>query len=452
MARPDPDAVGQAFLEAMGLVETSRLKRLWSTGRSAAGLARSMLSRRAEPTEADLKSLMRLTERLGELKGLAMKAGQVLSFVDAAMPAESRAMLALLQTKAPASPFDRVEATLRAALGPRAGPLLEGLERVPVAVASIGQVHRARLADGTQVAVKVRHAGIEEALKGDFATAQAGIGVAKLMMPFVAESGLEAIGELRTAVLEECDFELEGRRQQAFGALFVNDPVIVVPSVLEELTARTVLTTRWKPGTSFERFVSGGPSQAQRDAIGAALFRFYIGALYRAGQFHADPHPGNYAVAEDGRLVVYDFGCVRSFADETVLGLARLVEALRADDAPRLREAGQQLGFRSSLAGEDFAVFRRFARGFFGPVLAQGPNVIPADGSFDMRQLSKDKLALARLGMPGKLLFLARIRFGVYAVLARLGARVDWGELERGWAAEVQQRHGEAAPGVGRVS
>ena len=330
-------------------------------------------------------------------------------------------MRALLQTKAPASPFEQVEATIRAELGGAASSLLDGLERVPVAVASIGQVHRGRLADGTLVAVKVRHVGIEQALLGDFATAQAGVGFVKVLMPLMAQSGAAAIDEVQTAVLEECDFALEGRRQQAFGELFATDPLIVIPPVLEALTTRAVLTTGWRPGTLFESFVSAGPSQHERDAIGAALFRFYIGALYRAGQFHGDPHPGNYAVADDGRLVVYDFGCVRSFPAATVLGLARLVDALRADDAARLQEAGHQLGFRSSLSGADFAVFRRFARSFFGPVLANGPTVVPPDGGFDAKQLSQDKLALARLGMPGKLLFLARIRFGVYAVLARLG-------------------------------
>lgn len=437
MARPNPEDVGRAFLEASGLVPTSRLGRLWRTGRSAAGLARSMLGGHGEPTDADLESLAKLAERLGTLKGVAMKAGQVMSFIDASMPAETRAMLALLQTKAPASPFAQVEATLRAELGTRAEALLAGLERAPIAVASIGQVHRGRLADGTEVAVKVRHQGIEEAIRGDFATAALGMGFAKVLVPGLADTGQAAIDEVRTALLEECDFALEGRRQREFGELFAHDPVIVIPEVLSELTAAAVLTTHWRPGTPFEGFLASGPSQAQRDLLGAALFRFYVGALYRHGQFHGDPHPGNYAVAGDGRLVVYDFGCVRSFSSQTVSGLARLVEALRADDPTRLREAGRQLGFGSSLQGEDFTVFRRFARSFFGPVLASGPTVVPPDGGVDARQVMKDKLAFARLRMPGKLLFLARIRFGVYAVLARLGARVDWGALERGWAAEV---------------
>jgi predicted unusual protein kinase regulating ubiquinone biosynthesis (AarF/ABC1/UbiB family) len=205
-----------------------------------------------------------------------------------------------------------------------------------------------------------------------------------------------------------------------------------------------VLTTRWLPGATFEAFLASNPSQATRDAVGEALYSFYVGTLYRTGHFHGDPHPGNYAFTGAGRVVVYDFGCVRTFPPDVVRALAQLVGALRADEPGRLRAAGRALGFTSTLEGEDFTVFRRFARGFFGPLLQPGVGVIPPDSGLEARQVARDKLQLARLGMPGRLLFLLRIRFGLYAVLSRLGARVDWGGLEARWASDAAQ--GLSAP------
>lgn len=439
MARKTPTELAKSFLAARASVPTSRLGRLVRTGRSAVGLATSMLGARDdEPTERELASIAAMVGRLGELKGVAMKMGQIASFIDPSLQPEVRELLALLQTTSPASPFEAVEATLREQLGPRADALLAHLEKTPIAVASIGQVHRATLPDGTPVAVKVRHAGIEAAMRADFASATAGLAMTRLMLPGLAANAREVVDEARTAFLEECDFALEAERQELFGRLFANDPIIVVPEVLREWCAPGVLTTRWRPGESFDEFLARDPSQQQRDAVGEALFSFYVGALYRAGHFHGDPHPGNYAVTAEGRVVVYDYGCVRSFPPETVRALAGLVDALRRQAGSEvLRGLGRQLGFHSSLEGADFEAFVRFARGFFAPLLTPGPHAIPPDGGFDARAVIRDKRLLARLGLPGRLLFLVRIRFGLYAVLSRLGAKVDWGALEASWARDV---------------
>jgi predicted unusual protein kinase regulating ubiquinone biosynthesis (AarF/ABC1/UbiB family) len=106
---------------------------------------------------------------------------------------------------------------------------------------------------------------------------------------------------------------LEAERQATFGRLFADDEIIVVPRVIREWCASSVLTSEWLAGRSLDTWLADDPSQAERDRRGTALFRFYIGTLYRHGLCHADPHPGNYAVLDDGRVVVYDFGCVRSW-------------------------------------------------------------------------------------------------------------------------------------------
>jgi predicted unusual protein kinase regulating ubiquinone biosynthesis (AarF/ABC1/UbiB family) len=426
-------------------VARSGVERLWKTGRGAAGLAFSVLGGRLRGKgeglgAADVHAVSQLVARLGELKGLAMKAGQMLGYIDPTLPEELRRLLSVLQTASPASPFPQVEAVLRVALGARADPLLAGLERQPFSVASIGQVHRARLPEGTEVAVKIRHPGIDEALRSDFRTAGTGSAFASLLMPGAASSVRSFIDEARTALLEECDFTLERERQETFARLFAGDETLVIPAVEPAWCAPAVLTTRWSPGQPLDAFLAANPSQEMRNRMGVALFSFYVGTLYRHGLFHGDPHPGNYAFREDGRVVVYDFGCVRSFDPDTVRAFSALVEAVRTDDARRMREAMGALGATPPGDTEGVAMLRTLLRGFFAPLLEPGARPMHPGTGLEAQQVLRDKLFLARLSLPGRFLFLFRLRFGLYAVLARLGAVADWGALESGWA--------EAARGV----
>jgi predicted unusual protein kinase regulating ubiquinone biosynthesis (AarF/ABC1/UbiB family) len=202
----------------------------------------------------------------------------------------------------------------------------------------------------------------------------------------------------------------------------------VVPEVVDAWSTRSVLTTRWEPGASLEEYLATDPPQAERDRAGAALFRASVHGFAQLGLLHADPHPGNFAF-RDGRVVLYDFGCVRRFEPVHVEAFRAMGLALRANDRPAVVRAAQRFGFR--LRGDDApALLERFARSFFAPMLKDGPSVIPPETAVDVRQLAQDKLALRKLGLPPKLLFLLRLRFGLYAVLSRLGARCDWAALE----------------------
>ena len=438
MSGDDPiEALRQRLKATEREVPTSRLGRLWKTGRSAASMGVAVLSGRTRESALDLEDVARWVGQLGELKGVAMKAGQILGYIDVTLPPELRGMMALLQTTAPASPFGQVEATVRAALGGRAEALLAGLERAPVAVASIAQVHRGRLPDGTVVAVKVRHPGIDEALRNDFRTAGTGSAFAKLLVPGAGEAVKGFVDEAREAILDECDFLLEAERQATFARLFAGDGTLVVPPVERDWCAKAVLTTHWMPGRSLDAFLQGDPAQAVRDRLGTALFSFYVGTLYRHGLFHADPHPGNYGFREDGRVVVYDFGCVRTFAPGMVAALARLVAAVRADDSRVVGEAMAGLGARPPTDAEGQRHLRELLRGFFAPLLHPGARRIDPGAGLEAGRVLRDKRALMRLRLPGRLLFLFRLRFGLYAVLARLGAVADWAELESRWAEEA---------------
>lgn len=408
-------------------VSTSRLGRLFKTGRSAMGLARTVLGSREG--EVDVEAMRQLTRRLGELKGLGMKMGQILSFIDPSLPPETRALLSVLQRHAPASETAAVRQTVVDAFGARADVLLASMEPKPFSVASIGQVHRAELAGYGPLVVKVLHPGITRALENDFSTALGGLGLANTLLLGAAKDARGIAEEARRTVLAECDFEQEAAFQREYFSWLKGDETLIVPEVIDAWSSATVLTTRWEPGDSLEVFLARNPSQAERDRAGAALFRASVRGFHELGLLHGDPHPGNYAF-RDGKVVLYDFGCVRRFTREQTAAFASMAESLRANDRVALVKTARQFGFRIESAEGD-ALLEKFARSFFAPMLHAGPSVMPADGAFEAKQMMKDKLSLLKLGLPPHILFLLRLRFGLYAVLSRLGARCDWAALER---------------------
>lgn len=448
--RDRAEQLGETLRATEALVPTSRLGRLWKTGKSAARMANTMLRRRSTGDE-DAARIVRMVSEIGELKGVAMKAGQILGYIDPTLDAQLRAHFSVLQTSSPAMPFATIEATIRDAFGERADELLAGMEREPMAVASIGQVHRGRLADGTRVAVKVRHAGIDKAMANDFRAAGAGSAFAALLAPGGSGDSIRSmVSEARTAMLEECDYELEAERQETFARHLAGNDAIIIPRVIRAWSAKTVLTTEWTPGETLEGFLSREPSQASRDRVAEALFVFYVGTLYRHGLFHADPHPGNLAVREGGQVVIYDFGCVRSFDAATVAALARLSDTVRGDDAAEMVDAFAAVGAARPTSPEATSQLRALLRGFFGPMLVSGKHPIDLSEGMEAGQMIRDKQAMMKLELPGKLLFLFRLRFGLYAVLSRLGAELDWASLEsqcaRARPPEHAPRHASATP------
>ncbi|PKN56244.1 MAG: hypothetical protein CVU56_17115 [Deltaproteobacteria bacterium HGW-Deltaproteobacteria-14] len=406
-----------------------RLRRMAGTALRTARAARKGGGPGEGLGAADPEAIERMVMSLGQLKGIAMKMGQILSYIDAEMPPETQRLLGLLQVYSQPTPFEAIAATIREDVPAEADAILASLDPEPAASASIGQVHRARRPDGTQVAVKVRHPGIDEAIRADFRSASIGKVMGGLMAP--GANIKETIVEAQERFLEECDYGLEATRQRRFGELLAGHARVDVPAVHDGWCGQRVLTTTWYDGVGFDRWLATEPSAAERAAVGRALYDFYVGTLYRHGIFNADPHPGNLVFAPYGRLAVLDYGCVRAFDAATVRALAALSEAVRDDDAPKIRDAMVGLGARDpGAAGERFDATRDLLRAFYGPVMERGSHVIAAGASTAIGQAYKTKRAIFRLRVPGKLLFLYRIRFGLYAVLARLGAEADWRAIE----------------------
>jgi predicted unusual protein kinase regulating ubiquinone biosynthesis (AarF/ABC1/UbiB family) len=332
-------------------------------GRTALGLGKRIGGRSAElvAKEIQQRTADQIFRVLGELKGGAMKLGQALSIFEAALPPELaepyRATLTRLQESAPPLPVSSVYRVLAADLGADWRSRFVSFDDSPSAAASIGQVHRAVWEDGRQVAVKIQYPGAGRALISDFTQLSRLGRLFGVLMP-----GLEVkplLDELRDRIAEELDYHKEAESQQAFAKAYAGDPDIYVPPVV--LGTDHVLVTEWVDGTPLSRIISDGTKE-QRDRAGILLTRFLFSGPARAGLLHADPHPGNFRLLDDGRLGVLDFGAVDRLPDGLPVFFGRLLRIMHMPD-PDISEVERELranGFLRPGISVDLEALRAF--------------------------------------------------------------------------------------------
>ncbi|MEU4231817.1 AarF/UbiB family protein [Nonomuraea sp. NPDC026600] len=285
-------------------------------GRAALGLGKRIGGKSAEivAQEIQQRTAEQIFKVLGELKGGAMKVGQALSIFEAALPQEIvgpyRATLTKLQESAPPLPVATVHKVLTEQLGDGWRDYFESFDDRPTAAASIGQVHRAVWHDGRDVAVKIQYPGAGKALLGDF-TQLARLG--KLFGVVLPGLDIKAVlAELRERIAEELDYLREAEAQHAFALGFKDDPDFHVPDVVA--ANEMVLVTEWMDGTPLSRVITDGTKE-QRDHAGLLFVRFLFCSPARVGMLHADPHPGNFRLLDNGKLGVLDFGAVNRLPD-----------------------------------------------------------------------------------------------------------------------------------------
>ena len=302
-------------------------------GRAALGLGKRIGGRSAELVAAEIqqRTAEQIFRVLGELKGGAMKMGQALSIFEAALPPEIagpyRATLTKLQESAPPLPARTVHQVLLSDLGENWRDNFAEFDDRPVAAASIGQVHAATWRDGRRVAVKIQYPGAGNAIINDFNQLSRIGRLFSVLMPGLDVKPL--LEELRARVAEELDYELEAAAQQAFADAYRGDPDISVPNVVAG--TRHVLVSDWMSGTPLARIIADG-TQEQRNRAGILLTRFLFSGPARAGLLHADPHPGNFRLLDDGRLGVLDFGAVDRLPGGLPPFLGRLLRIMHEDD------------------------------------------------------------------------------------------------------------------------
>jgi predicted unusual protein kinase regulating ubiquinone biosynthesis (AarF/ABC1/UbiB family) len=405
--------------------------RAWSTARMGAKLGvkatRRVLWKRkpsAEPSGADVaaavESMRALVARMGQLKGLVMKLGQIASYMPGTLPPAAQQVLAELQARSTPMAFSRIAPVIEAELGAPVAQLFDSFDERPFAAASIGQVHRARHA-GVELAVKVQYPGIEDAIRNDLST----IGlIARMSTVGSALDGKAVAAELRERILEECDYRHEAAQQAIFARLLAHLPGAHVPAVVAERSSRRVIATH---------FIAGVPlaetPEALRDRVGQTIFRACFDLLFGSCIYNADPHPGNYLVAPDGGVTFLDFGCTRRFDAAMVVTWKAMARAILDGDRAAFETHFRALGFVGKERGFDWTYQWDAMRHLYRPFLEPGFRfdaefVRSTFGIFMFDSPNRLKTA-----MPPEWLFLNRLQWGLFAVLAQLHATGPWRAL-----------------------
>jgi predicted unusual protein kinase regulating ubiquinone biosynthesis (AarF/ABC1/UbiB family) len=409
-------------------------------------------------TEFEMKTTEDVVASLGNLKGAMMKVGQMASYLDLGLPENARATLAQLQTDAPPMSVELAASVIVDELGAHPTEIFAEWDSVPIASASIGQVHRAMTHDGQAVAVKVQYPGVAEAIESDLRTNDVLFSALRLMFPSIDTSTITE--ELRERLSEELDYELEARNQRHFAEHFEGHPFINVPKILDEHSSRRVLTSELVVGSTFAEVLTW--SQEEKNLAAETLFRFTFGSIYRLAAFNGDPHPGNYIFHGGGRITFLDFGLVKHFdEDDTALFESLITNMVVDRDFGAFRQTIERAGllkggqrFSDESIGEYFQYFYDFVLEdreftFDEEYSAAGVRAI-FDTTGEHGELKKV------LDVPPSFVVLQRINLGVIALFAQLEARGNWRRIgEEVWPfveAGPSTEMGEAIERWGRAS
>jgi predicted unusual protein kinase regulating ubiquinone biosynthesis (AarF/ABC1/UbiB family) len=405
-------------------------------GRATLGLGRRLGGRPAEIVAAEVqaRTAEQLFRVLGELKGGAMKFGQAMSVFEAALPehlsAPYRETLTRLQEAAPPLPARTVHTVLARELGTDWRGRFRSFSDRPAAAASIGQVHRAVWMDGRQVAVKVQYPGAGEALLADLTQIGRISRLVGMLVPGLDVKPL--VSELKARVAEELDYRLEAGSQATFAAAYAGDADILVPPVVE--SGDQVLVSEWVEGTPLSRIIAAGTAE-QRDRAGLLLVRFLFSGPPRAGLLHADPHPGNFRLLEDGRLAVLDYGAVNRLPAGLPPSIGPLLRLALAGDAEAVFDGLRAEGFVRSGIDLDAQALLDYLSPILEPARAQ-------TFRFSRGWLRSQAMRIGdprspaystgtRLNLPPDYLLIHRVTTGAIGVLCQLEAQARWqAELE----------------------
>ncbi|HEX8954523.1 MAG TPA: AarF/ABC1/UbiB kinase family protein [Polyangia bacterium] len=427
-----------AHVQGSRALRLVRIGRLWARlstswlGARARRLFASPERRRRVDAERRRQAAEAVAETMGHMKGAFMKLGQMLSFVSDEVPEELRAALASLQASAPPMDFALLRAVAEEELGRPLESAFARFDERPLASASIGQVHRAVLPSGEEVAVKIQYPGVADAIRADLGNAAMLYRMISPLYPGV--DGRSVIDELRGRIVEELDYAREADNQRAFAALYDGHPFIRIPRVHASHSTARVLTTELVEGRRFAEVLAD--DDATRARWGEILFRFVFGSIVRHGMFNGDPHPGNYLFDGDGRVVFLDFGCVKYFPPEMLADWRGLVRAHLTGDRAAFARQLVALTFLPSTDGFDLDVLFDYFGYFYEPIQEDREFVFTREyNARSFKQVFKPDGSAAglskRLNMPRDFVFVNRIQWGVHSVLAHLGARGNFHRIER---------------------
>ena len=409
------------------------------TGTRAANVGRSEERAAVAMERRQVEAAKQIVRVLGGMKGAAMKVGQVLSFVDLGVVPEPyreefQAELAKLRDAAPTVSFAHMEKVIVADLDEPLSASFSEFDPEPIAAASIGQVYRAKLRDGAEVAVKVQYPGINDAVRADMKNLGLLMRLTKSVTP---QLDVKAVGdEIRERIVEELDYELEASNQRTMARIYRGHPFIAIPDVVTSLSRERVIVSELVRGDGFEAL--RGEPEAERDRIGEIVFRFYYGSMFRHRRFSGDPHPGNMIRLEDGRVAFLDFGLFKSVAEHVTareLACQRAVVEADAEELHRLLAEGGFLPQPDRLAPADLLDYIREAIDWYTT-----DRELRLDQAYVSRVFiessdprSRHFRTMRHQDIVPEHLFGRRLELLTLAVLGQLGACANWHRIAREW-------------------
>jgi predicted unusual protein kinase regulating ubiquinone biosynthesis (AarF/ABC1/UbiB family) len=428
-------------------ISTGRLRRAAPVAGMAARTAGEAIiaSLRRRPSESDgyARRAERYVELLGRSKGALMKAGQILSIVPfgSAVPPENRALLqgamSRLQAEAPPMAPELAAEVVRSELGASPDEVFAEFSARPLAAASIGQVHAARLRDGRPVAVKVQYPGVADAIRADLRNAELLAVFLQLLRSIVP--GLsrtdprELAAEISERITEELDYCIEASNQQLFADAYRGHPFIHVPEIIWELSTGRVLTQDLAEGLRWPQALQA--DRALRDRWGEAMFRFFFGGLREVRAYNTDPHPGNYLFRSDGSVSFLDFGCVKRLHADQVLQGQDTVRAVMHQDADALWRIFIELGvFDATKAPAPEEILEWYSHSFEMLLAPQPftftPEVVAREIQAEFSATGNAGRIVRSARAVKDYVFITRIDLGLTAVLGELRATADWRSIQ----------------------
>lgn len=398
--------------------ERGRTRRLLGLGaRTGGALLKTRLG-----GQADWRALGEaLFEGLSELKGPAMKLAQIMSQWDDLLPPDLANELARLQRQAEPMPWPRIREALVLQYGD-IDEYFSQIEERPFASASMGQVHKAITLAGETVVLKVQYPGLADVLESDLKQVKRIMGLGRWFK--VPQARLDALfEELAAGLREELDYHAEAQALARYRERYQDNPQLVIPEPLFELSGQHVLAMRYVGGTPLRDLES--TDDATRQKVAVALADWITEELFTYGELHADPHAGNFAADAEGRLVIYDFGAVIPVPEARLKAMMQLLDATLAQDPMAMDDALMKMGGRQG-QGAPLALYRESAE-------CVSPLFAPGEQDFSdvrvhrrLRELTpKVWAAMDRLQPPADTLLLSRALNGHYWNLVRLKARLD---------------------------
>ncbi len=311
------------------------------------------------------QNAQRIKTTILELQGLFIKFGQLISILSNVLPEQFREPLTSLQDKIPARPFEEVARTFQAETGKSITEVFDHIEPVPIASASIGQVHRARL-NGLDYVVKIQHADIETIATADLAILKRLVAVHAFFMDM---TGMDYMYEqVRAMIEDELDYLKEGTSMERLSQALARekDLRVVIPEVFQPIKTRKVLISRYCPGVNASNIQQLDQWGIDRKDLAARLLILYSKMILVDGFYHADPHPGNILVNAKGDIILLDYGAVAEISEKLRSAIPELIEAVIRDDTEGTVAALKKMGFISNekdsvrMAEHLIQVFRNF--------------------------------------------------------------------------------------------